>query len=109
MGFENVFVHMSDAYFKTGKAVGTYEDHVIDNIIKRADKLRPILIGSKAPDLFMIKATDRDKIAAMGFENVKTSAEVTQLFYDHTNEINPLFYKLSEIFLILRKEKIKCG
>ena len=112
MGFENVFVHMSDAYFKTGKAVGTYEDHVIDNIIKRADKLRPILIGSKAPDLFMIKATDRDKIAAMGFENVKTSAEVTQLFYDHTNEINPLFYKLSDVvadYLVLIFWDVDCG
>ena len=112
MGFENVFVHMSDAYFKTGKAVGTYEDDVIDKIIKRAEKLRPILIGSTAPDLFMIKATDRDKIAAMGFEKVKTSAEVTQLFYDHANEINPLFYKLSDVnadYLILVFWDVDCG
>lgn len=112
MGFEKVFVHMADAYFKTGKAVGTYEDDVIDRIIKRADKLRPLLLGSVAPELSMIKAADRDKIAKMGFENVKTSAEVTQLFYDHVNEINPLFYKLSNItadYLVLVFWDVDCG
>jgi len=112
MGFEKVFVHMVDAYFKTGKAVGTYEDDVIDRIIKRGDKLRPILIGEVAPDLSMIKAEDRDKIAKMGFEKVKSSAEVTQLFYDHVNEINPLFYKLSDVvadYLVLVFWDVDCG
>ncbi len=112
MGFEKVFVHMVDKYFKTGKAIGTYEEDVIDRIVKRGDKLRPLLLGAVAPELYMIKASDRDKIAKMGFENVKSSAEVTKLFYDHVNEINPLFLKLSDIkadFLVLVFWDVDCG
>lgn len=112
MGFEKVFVHMVDKYFKTGKAIGTYEEDVIERIIKRGDKLRPLLLGAVAPELYMIKASDRDKIAKMGFENVKSSAEVTKLFYDHVNEINTLFYKLSDIkadFLVLVFWDVDCG
>nr|WP_309640337.1 thioredoxin-like domain-containing protein [Flavobacterium sp.] len=112
MGFDKVFVHMVDTYFKTGKAVGTYEDDVIERIIKHSDKLKPLLIGTKAPDLLMIKASDRDKIAKMGFENVKSSAEVTQLYYSNEAEINTLFYKLHNVaadFLILVFWDVDCG
>lgn len=112
MGFDRVFVHMADAYFKTGKAVGTYEDEVIDKIIKRSDKLKPLLIGAVAPELSMIKASDREKIAKLGFENAKSSAEVTQLFYNNEAEINNLFYKLSSVkadFLILVFWDVDCG
>jgi thiol-disulfide isomerase/thioredoxin len=69
-------------------------------------------LGAVAPELYMIKASDRDKIAKMGFENVKSSAEVTKLFYDHVNEINTLFYKLSDIkadFLVLVFWDVDCG
>lgn len=112
MGFEKVFVHMVDCYFKKGKAVGTYDEDVIDRIIKRADKLRPLLLGAVAPELYMIKPEDRDKIAKMGFENVKSSDEVTRLFYSHANEINPLFYKLSDVkadYLVLVFWDVDCG
>ena len=57
MGFDKVFVYMSDHYFKTGKADGIYDDNeVVKKIIKRADKLKPLLLGVVAQDLFMIKA-----------------------------------------------------
>jgi thiol-disulfide isomerase/thioredoxin len=112
MGFEKVFVHMVDTYFKTGKAVGTYEDDVIERIIKRSDKLKPLLIGSMAPDLSMIRASDHDKITRMGFDNAKSSAEVTKVFYDNVDEINKLFYKLHEVkadYLILVFWDVDCG
>ncbi len=112
MGFDKVFVHMVETYFKTGKAVGTYEDDVIDRIIKRSDKLKPLLIGTVAPDLFMIQATDRDKIAKMGFENVKSSAEVTQLYYANEAEIKRTFYSLHQVkadYLIVVFWDVDCG
>jgi thiol-disulfide isomerase/thioredoxin len=112
MGFEKVFVHMVDAYFKTGKAVGTYEDDVIERIIKRSDKIKPLLLGSLAPNLSMIKITDRDKITKMGFENAKTSAEVTQLYYKNVDEINTLFYKMHDVvadYLIVVFWDVDCG
>jgi len=97
MGFDKVFVHMSDTYFKTGKAIGVYEDENIAKVIKRADKLKPLMLGAVAPDLFMIKAEDYEKMKAMGFENAKNSDEMTKVFYAHVNETNKLFVKLSEV------------
>jgi len=63
MGYDKVFVHIADRYFKTGKAAGIYDDEaVITKIIKRADLLRPLLIGAVAPDLSMIKASDYETV-----------------------------------------------
>jgi thiol-disulfide isomerase/thioredoxin len=112
MGFDKVFVHMSDTYFKTGKAKGTYEDDVIERIIKRADKLKPLLVGAPAQDLFMIKAEDFDKMKAMGFENAKNSEEMTKVFYDHVDEVNKMFVKLSDVkatYTLLVFWDVDCG
>ena len=113
MGFDKVFVYMSDKYFKTGKAVGIYDDEdVVQKIIKRADKLKPLLVGATAQDLFMIKAEDFDKMKAMGFENAKNSEEMTKVFYDHVNEVNKMWVKLSDVkadYTILIFWDVDCG
>jgi thiol-disulfide isomerase/thioredoxin len=113
MGLDKVFVYISDHYFKTGKAAGIYDDEeVVQKIIKRADKLKPLLLGATAMDLFMIKAEDFDKMKAMGFENAKNSDEMTKVYYDHVNDVNKLFVKLSDIkadFTILLFWDVDCG
>jgi len=112
MGFDKVFVYMSDNYFKTGKAKGVYEDENIEKIIKRADKLKPLLVGAQAQDLFMIRAEDFDKMKAMGFENAKNSDEMTKVFYDHTADVNKLFVKLSDVkaaYTMLVFWDVDCG
>lgn len=113
MGFDKVFVHISDHYFKTGKAVGIYDDEaVIGKIIKRADLLKPILIGTKAPDLTMIKAEDYEKVKAMGFESAKNSEEVTKVYYANEDTLNKMFYHLHSIasdFIILVFWDVDCG
>lgn len=113
MGFDKVFVHMSDAYFKTGKANGVYsEEETVQKIIKKADKLKPLLVGEIAPDLFMIKANDFDKMKAMGFENAKNSEEMTKVFYEHINDVQKMFVKLSEVkadFTIMIFWDVDCG
>ncbi|NHM06383.1 DUF5106 domain-containing protein [Flavobacterium sp. CYK-4] len=112
MGFDKVFVHMVDHYFKTGKAAGVYEDDVIQRIIKRGDKLKPLLVGAPAPELYMIRAADRPKMVAMGFENAKSSDEVTKLFYANQQQITSMFYRLYEVkadFLILVFWDVDCG
>jgi len=98
MGFDKVFVHMSDAYFKTGKADGIYEDpDIVQKIIKRADKLKPLLVGAKAPELFMIKAEDFSKMKALGFEDAKNSEEMTNVFYKNVDQVQKMFVKLSNV------------
>ncbi|WP_284652058.1 TlpA family protein disulfide reductase [Flavobacterium terrisoli] len=113
MGFDKVFVHLSDKYFKTGKAKGIYDDEdVVQRIIKRADKLKPLLIGATALELSMIKAEDFSKMKAMGFEDAKNSEEMTKVFYKNVNEINKLFVKLSDVkadYTILVFWDVDCG
>lgn len=113
MGFDKVFVHMSDKYFKTGKAKDLYnDDNIVKNIINRADLLRPILVGKIAPDISMIPVEKGDKIAKMGFDNAKTSEEATKIYYDNLPEIEKSFLKLHDVhadYLVLVFWDVDCG
>ncbi len=113
MGFDKVFVHIVDNYFKTGKAKDLYnDDNIVKNIIDRAAILRPLLIGEIAPELPMIPIESHDKIAKMGFETAKTSEEVTKLFYANTQEIERTFLKLHSIkaeYLLLVFWDVDCS
>ena len=113
MGLDKVFVHISDQYFKTGKAVGIYDDEsVITKIIKRADLLKPLLIGSMAPDLSMIKAEDYETVKKMGFEAAKNSEEATKVYYANESTLNKMFnhlYSVNANFIILVFWDVDCG
>ena len=113
MGFDKVFVHISDHYFKTGKASGIYDDEsVVAKIIKRADLLKPLLIGAIAPDLAMIKAEDYPIVKNMGFELAKNSEEATKVYYANENKLNKLFYHLHSVnakYIVLVFWDVDCG
>ncbi len=52
MGFDKIFVHIVDKYYVTGQT--TWVDKTVnENVIKRANKIRPLLIGCKAPNMIM--------------------------------------------------------
>jgi peroxiredoxin len=53
MGFDEIFVHMVDRYYATGKAFWT-SDATIKTLKQRADALRKILIGSPAPNMILL-------------------------------------------------------
>jgi thiol-disulfide isomerase/thioredoxin len=98
MGFDKVFVHLSDKYLKSGEGTGIYQDEsVINSIMKRADLLKPLLLGAIAPELYLIKANDYAKINQMGFNNVKDSNDVTKKYYANVDEINKLFLTLHSV------------
>ena len=98
MGFDKVFVYIVDKYFKTGKAKDIYnDDNIVNNIINRANILRPLLLETIAPDLPMIPIESHEKIAKMGFENAKTSEELTKVFYNNTAEIEKTFLRLHSV------------
>lgn len=113
MGFDKVFVHLSDQYFKTGKASGIYDDEsVVSKIIKRADLLKPLLIGAPAPDLAMIKAEDFPIVKNMGFESAKNSEEATKVYYANEAKLNKMFYHLNSVtadYIILVFWDVDCG
>ena len=113
MGFDKVFVYMADHYFKTGKADGIYDDNdVVQKIIKRADKLKPLLVGATAQDLFMIKAEDYPKMKALGFEDAKNSEEMTAVYYKNVDAVTKMYVKLSDVkadYTILIFWDVDCG
>ncbi|MDP1621604.1 MAG: DUF5106 domain-containing protein [Bacteroidales bacterium] len=52
MGFDKVFVHIVDKYYITGQTPWISKT-VNENIIKKANKIRPLLIGQVAPNMIM--------------------------------------------------------
>lgn len=57
MGLDKVFVYLSDMYFRLGR-VSNITASILEQISERADKIRPNLIGSMAPDMWLVDSTD---------------------------------------------------
>lgn len=53
MGLDKVFVHLSDFYFTKAKVENVTES-ILDQIVERANKIRPGLIGNQAPALWLM-------------------------------------------------------
>ena len=112
MGFDKVFVHIIDTYFRTGQAKGIYEDKTIEKIKERGDILKPLLLGSQAPDLLMVDTTGHKTMVKMGFDTVKTSAGATKLYYDNVQNLTSTFvsmYGTKADYLILVFWDVDCG
>lgn len=95
MGLDEVFVHMVDTYYKTGKAHWMSQDK-LENITEKADSKRKTLIGTKAPHLVLADTTGENWIST--FRDIKTDYLVL-FFYDpdcgHCKKETP---KLVEFF-----------
>ena len=112
MGFDKVFVHIIDTYFRTGQAKGIYEDKTIEKIKERGDILKPLLLGSQAPDLLMVDTTGHKTMVKMGFDTVKTSGGATKLYYDNVQNLTSTFvsmYGTKADYLILVFWDVDCG
>jgi thiol-disulfide isomerase/thioredoxin len=58
MGIDRVFVHVVDTYYITHQA--TWErPSVVENLIKKANRLSPILIGEISPNMVMIDTNNQ--------------------------------------------------
>jgi thiol-disulfide isomerase/thioredoxin len=58
MGFDKIFVHVIDNYYVTGQATWTNQT-ILENLIKKANKLKPLLIGEKAPNMIMLDTNNQ--------------------------------------------------
>jgi thiol-disulfide isomerase/thioredoxin len=58
MGFDKIFVHLVDTYYVTGKTPWLTQA-ILERIIKKANQLRPILIGQKAPNMIMTDTSNK--------------------------------------------------
>jgi peroxiredoxin len=57
MGFDEIFVHMTDTYYATGEAFWA-DSSVVKSITKHANALRPVLIGNRAPNLILLDTSN---------------------------------------------------
>jgi peroxiredoxin len=57
MGFDAVFVHLANSYFKTGKA-GFASEAIRQNAIRRSEVLEPLLLGKPAPLMILLDTND---------------------------------------------------
>lgn len=97
MGFDKVFVHMADKYIIPGKASGAYSEETRKKIKERADIMRGLLLETKVPDLFMIDSLYGKQVLKMGFDTVKTSKGVTDLYYKNLDKLTPMFRSLYQV------------
>jgi peroxiredoxin len=78
MGFDAIFVYIVEKYYETGIADWLYPT-VKDNIVKRANTLKPLLIGQPAPDMIMMD-TSNQPVALAGVK-----ARYTLIFFWESN------------------------
>jgi len=112
MGFDKVFVHIIDKYIRTGMGKDVYDEKTVENILNRGDILKPLLLGSQAPDLLMIDTITHRNIAKMGFDTVKTSQGATKLYYDNVQNLAQAFvplYSTKADYLVLVFWDVDCG
>jgi peroxiredoxin len=58
MGFDRIFVHVVDRYYITNEAKWVNKTS-LENLIKKANRLRPLLLGAVAPDMIMTDTSNR--------------------------------------------------
>lgn len=112
MGFDRVFCNLVDKYVRTGLAKDLYDEKVTQKIIDRVDILKPLLLGSQAPDLLMIDTVNSKTVNKMGFDTAKTSQSVTKLYYDNAQKLTPLFttlYSIKAKYTVLVFWDVDCG
>lgn len=112
MGFDKVFCDLVDTYIRTGMAKGVYDETTSKKIAERVDILRPLLLGSQAPDLLMIDTVNAKITNKMGFDTAKTSSSVTKLYYDNAQKLTALFttlYSVKAKWTLLVFWDVDCG
>jgi thiol-disulfide isomerase/thioredoxin len=112
VGFDVVFVMLVDKYIRTGKAGKIYDAATTEKIIEKANIVKPLLIGSVAPDLFMIDTINAKIVNKMGFDTANTSESITKLYYKNVDKLAPLYKTLSSVqakYTILIFWDVECG
>lgn len=99
---DELFVNITDKYF-IGKPELWGDNNFLLNLKKRADKLRPTLIGEKAPEILM------QSYGGNNISMLEIDADYTVLFFwdpdcDHCREETP---KLNEIYKKFDNDRVK--
>jgi hypothetical protein len=77
MGFDVVFIHLADEYFKKEDILRATPS-VVESIVDRAEKMRPLTLGSPAPNLILIDTSGQYKSF-----NTLTNQYILLFFWDY--------------------------
>lgn len=99
MGLDKIFVHMVDNYLQTDIISGISES-IKNNLIKRSNKIRKVLIGKKAPELIMIDTNNQFRSL-----NELNKRFIVVLFWDQ--ECQTCQKEVKELKALLAKQKYK--
>jgi hypothetical protein len=111
VGFDKVFVHIIEKYIATGKAE-FYGKTSIEKIVERGKILKPLLLGNKAPDLFMIDTVNAKVVNKMGYDTAKTQEGLTKLYQTNMNKLAQLYttlYNTQAKYTVLVFWDVDCG
>lgn len=97
MGFDKVFVHLTDTYVKSGDVKGIYDAATIEKIIEKSERIKPLLIGKVAPELMLIDTINGKIVNKMGFDTASTAESITKLYYANAQKLAPMFKTLSSV------------
>jgi len=112
MGFDRVFVYVTDKYVISGKAKLAYSEETVKKIKDRVDIMRNLLLEAKVAELYMIDTTYGKTVRKMGFDTATTSKGITDLYYKNIDQLTPLFrtlYSVNAKYTILVFWAADCG
>jgi alkyl hydroperoxide reductase subunit AhpC len=96
----------------TGKAKGVYDENTTVKIVERGKILKPLLLGNKAPDLFMIDTVNAKTVNKMGYDTAKTQEGLTKLYQTNMNKLAQLYttlYNTQAKYTVLVFWDVDCG
>lgn len=97
VGFDKVFVHLTDEYVKKGAVKDIYDETTIGKIVEKSDRIKPLLVGKVAPELFLIDTINGKTVRKMGFDTASTSESISKLYTANVQKLAPMFVTLSSI------------
>jgi hypothetical protein len=102
VGYDAIYVHLAKKYIETGQADDFIEKDNREKIVTNANKLFPILIGKKAPEIVTFKE-DGTKISLHG---VKAKYTVLFMFDPECSHCQKQSPKLVEFFQKIKTKQI---
>ncbi len=96
-GFDSAFVHIVEKYYEP-EEVSIEDDNILKSIIRRAERLKPILIGSTAPDIEMYM----DDNSTIALHEVPADYTVLYFWDSECIHCSKVTFELNELY---EKEK----
>jgi thiol-disulfide isomerase/thioredoxin len=87
MGFDAVFVHVVNRYYRTGK-VDFYTKDQVKKIVDRASILEPLLIGKVVPELLTVDTNGIKLVKKVKLDTCKTSQGLNLCYTQHKDALD---------------------